>query len=69
MNYQPITDAKQKQEFIEWLRKMQADLNGAPEDQSVKNVFPASDTGDIGTAKDLVGNFLATLSGERVTID
>lgn len=69
MNYEPITDETKKQQFINWLKNMAQDLNNRPEVATEKNVYPNSEHGDIATSKDLVGNFLATLSGEPVTIE
>lgn len=69
MEYQPITDSTKKQQFIDWLKNLVSDLNKRPEVKTDKNVFPNSEHGDIATSKDIVGNFLATLSGENVTID
>ena len=69
MEYQPITDTAKKQQFIEWMKNLVTDLNKRPEVKTDKNVFPGSEHGDIATCKDIVGNFLATLSGETVTID
>lgn len=36
---------------------------------TVRNLFPGSDRGDVGTVKDIVGIFLATLTNQEVTID
>lgn len=69
MEYQPITDPAKKQQFTEWLKNMANDLNGAKEVVTEKNIYPNSEHGDVATSKDLVGNFLATLSGEPVTIN
>lgn len=69
MKYQPITDEMQKKQFIDWLTNMANDLDGRPEVKADKNVFPNSENGDIATCKDMVGNFLATLSGKDVTIN
>jgi hypothetical protein len=69
MNYEPVTDPVKKQQFIEWLKNMAKDLNGAKEIANDKNIYPNFEHGDVAASKDLVGNFLATLSGEPVTID
>jgi spore coat protein CotF len=69
MTYKAITDPNQKQEFITWLKNMLNDLKDKKEEPNVKTLFPNSELGDVGTAKDLVGSFLATLTGEPVTID
>lgn len=69
MKYEPITDPAKKKQFTEWLKNMANDLNGKKEEVTEKNLYPGSEHGDVATSKDLVGNFLATLSGETVTID
>lgn len=69
MTYTPVTDDAKKQQFITWLKNMANDLNKRPEVATDKNLYPNSEHGDVATSKDLVGNFLATLSGEPVTID
>lgn len=67
MNYQPIGEDR-KQDFIDWVKNLSMDLEGQPEDPSVKNIFPGSENGDIATIKDLVGNFLATLTNNQIEI-
>lgn len=65
MIYQPIKEDK-KQEWINWLKGQVEILSGKPED-SVNRIFSTPE-GDVATGKDLVGNLLATLSGETVEI-
>lgn len=66
MTYQPITTTQQKEEFTKWLQSLIPILEKPgynPED-----IFETGD-GTIETGKDLVGNFLATLTNQPVTIN
>jgi hypothetical protein len=67
MTYEPITDDK-KQEWIDWLDNQASVLKGKPELKSQNQVFETPE-GDVATGKDLVGNLLATLTGNPITID
>ena len=67
MVYTPITEDK-KAEWIKWLDSQVAVLNGFPEDPNQAGLFKTPE-GDAATAKDLVGNLLATLSNQTVTIN
>jgi len=66
MTYQPVTETQKKEEFIKWLKSLISVLEKPgynPED-----IFETGD-GTVNTAKDLVGNFLATLTNQSVTIN
>lgn len=67
MDYTPIDEAK-KTEWVKWLKNQQEVLNGKPEEKSNNAIFETPD-GDVANAKDLVGNLLATLTNETVTIN
>ncbi len=67
MVYEPITEDK-KQEWIKWLDSQVNVLNNKPVDRSQNGIFETGD-GDVKTGKDLVGNLLAVLSGQPVTIN
>jgi hypothetical protein len=67
MTYEPISDDK-KQEWIDWLDNQATVLNGKSQLKSQNQVFETPD-GDVATGKDLVGNLLAILTGNPVTID
>jgi hypothetical protein len=65
MTYEPVTDDK-KEQWIEFLSRAAGVLDEkfeSDEDKIFKTV-----EGDVATCKDLVGNFLATLTGKPVTI-
>lgn len=65
MTYNPITEID-KQQWIDWLEPLTLTLANVHESKDNK-IFKTPD-GDIASAKDLVGNFLATLKNEPVTI-
>ena len=65
MTYEPVTDDK-KEEWIEFLSRAAGVLDEKLE--SADNIIFKTTEGDVATAKDLVGNFLATLTGKPVTI-
>jgi len=67
MTYEPITD-ESKQSWIDWLDNQAAILKGKSELKSQNQIFETPE-GDVATAKDLVGNLLATLTGNPITID
>lgn len=67
MQYQPITDEK-KAEWIKWLESQVSVLDGKPETKGNGLIFETPE-GDVATGKDLVGNLLATLKNETVTIN
>lgn len=57
-----------KQAYIDWVKNLAADLEGKAEEPKKQDIFPNSQDGDIATIKDLVGNFLAVLIDDSVTI-
>ena len=65
MEYTPITE-ENKQEWVEWLTSQQKVLDGR-EETSSDEIFKTPE-GDIATAKDLVGNFLAYLTNQTQEI-
>ena len=67
MQYPPIT-ADKKAEWIKWLQSQQTVLHNKPNDQGQNNIFETGD-GDVQIGKDLVGNLLAILTNQPVTID
>lgn len=56
-----------KEETVSYLKKYIEVLNGQIENDTINVVFNSPE-GDVATAKDLVGNFLATLTDATVTI-
>lgn len=67
MDYPPITDQK-KLDWISWLQDVKDQLNGREENKNDNSIFGTPE-GDIATAKDLIGNLLATLSNKTITIN
>lgn len=67
MVYQPIKETD-KQKWIDWLTSQQTVLNGKSEDKEQNQIFETPD-GDVATGKDLVGNLLALLTNQSVTIN
>jgi len=67
MEYTPITEEK-KQSWIDWLTSQQNVLNGKKEVKEENAIFETPD-GDVATAKDLVGNFLALLKNSTIKIN
>jgi hypothetical protein len=67
MVYTPITGNRETQEWVDFLTGLAETLAGRYEGFS-NNIFKTDD-GDIATAKDLVGNLLATITGESVEIN
>ena len=67
MEYIPITE-ETKQSWINWLTSQQNVLDGKQEVKGENMVFETPD-GDIATAKDLVGNFLALLTNSKIKIN
>lgn len=65
MKYEPINEAE-KEQWIAWLRDQVRVLTGKPEEQENK-IFQTPE-GDVSTGKDLVGKFLATLTGTDIEI-
>ena len=65
MNYNPPVD---KEFWTKWLKTEAEILNGKKEDYDDNKIFETPD-GDVINAKDLVGNFLALLTNEPVTIN
>lgn len=65
MTYEPINEGN-KQQWIEFLKNVKADLEGKPETKT-NNIFSTNE-GDTATAKDIAGAFLATLLNEKVEI-
>ena len=66
MTYYPLTEME-KVKWFNWLLEQVQLLNGRPE-YADNQIFGTPD-GDVIAAKDLVGNFLATLSNDVVIID
>jgi len=66
MQYEPISEEK-KPEWIKWLESQASVLNEKSE--TAQNSIFETPEGDVATGKDLVGNLLATLKGETVTIN
>lgn len=66
MTYKPIDDSN-KQQWIDWLNSQVQVLNGQPETK--ENQIFSTPEGDVATAKDLVGNMLALITGSDVTIN
>lgn len=67
MTYQPITE-QNKADWIKWLENQKEILSGKAEVKSDSAIFETPD-GDIATGKDLVGNLLALLTNQPVTIN
>jgi hypothetical protein len=67
MRYEPIVKEEDKKNWIKWLDSQVEVLNGRSIDKNDNDLFRTGD-GDIATAKDLVGNLYATLSGKAVEI-
>lgn len=67
MEYTPITE-ETKQSWIDWLISQQNVLDGKQEVKGENMVFETPD-GDVATAKDLVGNFLALLTNSTIKIN
>lgn len=65
MVYKPITD-EDKEAWIKFLKSQAEILDGQPEGKN--NAIFKTDSGDVGNAKDLVGNLLALLTNENVEI-
>ncbi len=57
-----------KQEYIDWCKKLATEMEGKQEDPKEHTIFPNSSDGDIATIKDLIGSFLAVLTDTPVTI-
>ena len=67
MIYEPITEEK-KQQWIDWLDVQKANLDSMSEVKG-ENIIFGTPEGDVATAKDLVGNLLALLKNESITIN
>lgn len=66
MEYTPIAE-DQKEEWINWLKDQVRVLNGHPDGEGPGPIFKTP-IGDVATGKDLVGNFLALLTNQKVEI-
>ena len=66
MTYEPITE-ENKGEWIAWLEEHATNLNGKKQEPITRDLLNTEE-GDLGTIKDLVGNLLATLKNQPVTI-
>lgn len=66
MTYEPITEEKREQ-WINWLEEKADDLNGTKQEIPSRDIFDTEE-GDLETCKDLVGNLLATLKQQPITI-
>lgn len=66
MLYSPI-QPEEKDKWIKWLESQVQVLSGKPEDKSQDDIFKTGE-GDVATAKDLVGNLLATLTNKQIEI-
>lgn len=67
MTYRPIND-QSKQQWIDWLNNSVKTLDGKAENKSDNAILQTPD-GDVANMKDLVGNLLATLTNQTVTIN
>lgn len=67
MTYEPIT-ADKKETWVEWLNNQVEILSGKAEAKGSNTIFETPD-GDVATGKDLVGNLLALLTNQSVTIN
>ena len=65
-DFAPVTE-ENKQEWIDFLDQALQNINGRFESSS--NAVFRTTEGDIATAKNLVGTFLATITNQIVTID
>lgn len=68
LTYTPDKLKEKKPEFIKWLISLKDVLDGKNEVETENDLFRSPD-GDVASAKDLVGNFLAFLSEKPVTIN
>lgn len=66
MTYEPITN-ENKEEWIKWLASQVDVLTGQSSNPNENQIFRTPE-GDVQTGKDLVGNLLALLTNEPVTI-
>lgn len=67
MTYDPINE-ENKQQWVDWLNSVKNSLEGKPENKTENSVFETPD-GDVATGKDVVGNLLALLTNEQITIN
>lgn len=66
MIYQPLTTTE-KQEWVNWLNEVKSQLESIP--KSRDNQIFSTEEGDVATAKDIVGTFLATLTNQTIQIN
>lgn len=68
MKYSADKIASDNKIFTDWAKNLAKDLEGKEEDKDKKDIFPNSEDGDVATIKDLVGNFVALLTGKDFEI-
>lgn len=67
MVFNPITE-ENKEEWIAWLEKQRQFLDGLEQQEVTRDIFNTEE-GDLKNVKDMVGNFLATLTNQVVIIN
>lgn len=66
MIYQPLTE-DEKQMWTHWLNEVIPQLESL--DETNDNQIFTTKEGDVATAKDIVGTFLATLTNQTISIN
>lgn len=67
MVFNPITE-ENKEQWIAWLEEQREFLDGLEQEEITRDIFNTEE-GDLRNVKDMVGNFLATLKNQVVTIN